>query len=134
MLASCADDDEGVEYFFDREILDMSVLRECAPGVEDGSYCYQLRFRYPIETKELKGIHLWLDTTVIDDTSKAVSSAALEKSILIEYNDKKADDFDTIDLTALLADYLDRDSLQVALWPEYRVSRYRLTSTHSFRR
>jgi len=119
LLASCADDDEGVEYFFDREILDMSVLRECAPGVEDGSYCYQLRFRYPIETKELKGIHLWLDTTVIDDTSKAVSSAALEKSILIEYNDKKADDFDTIDLTALLADYLDRDSLQVALWPEY---------------
>jgi hypothetical protein len=119
LLASCADDDEGVEYFFDREILDMSVLRECAPGVEDESYCYQLRFRYPIETKELKGIHLWLDTTVIDDTSKAVSSAALEKSILIEYNDKKADDFDTIDLTALLADYLDRDSLQVALWPEY---------------
>ena len=119
LLASCADDDEGVEYFFDREILDMSVLRECAPGVEDGSYCYQLRFRYPIETKDLKGIHLWLDTTVIDDTSKAVSSAALEKSILIEYNDKKADDFDTIDLTALLADYLDRDSLQVALWPEY---------------
>jgi len=119
LLASCADDDEGVEYFFDREILDMSVLRECAPGVEDGSYCYQLRFRYPIETKELKGIHLWLDTTVIDDTSKAVSSAALEKSILIVYNDKKVDDFDTIDLTALLADYLDRDSLQVALWPEY---------------
>ena len=119
LLASCADDDEGVEYFFDREILDMSVLRECAPGVEDESYCYQLRFRYPIETKELKGIHLWLDTTVIDDTSKAVSTAALEKSILIEYNDKKADDFDTIDLTALLADYLDRDSLQVALWPEY---------------
>lgn len=119
LLASCADDDEGVEYFFDREILDMSVLRECAPGVEDESYCYQLRFRYPIETKELKGIHLWLDTTVIDDTSKAVSSAALEKSILIVYNDKKVDNFDTIDLTALLADYLDRDSLQVALWPEY---------------
>lgn len=119
LLASCADDDEGVEYFFDREILDMSILRECASEADEGDYCYQIRFRYPIITSDLKGFHLWLDTTVIDDTSKAVPSAALEKSFFIEYDEKKVDDFDTIDLTSMLVDYLDQDSLQVALWPEY---------------
>lgn len=119
LLVSCADDQEGVEYFFDREILDMSILRQCASKAEEGANCYQLRFRYPIETNELKGFHLWLDTTVIDDTSKGVSSTALKSSILIEYNGNSTADFDTFDLTALLVDYLDRDSLQLAIWPEY---------------
>lgn len=119
LLASCSKDKEGVEYFFDREILDISVLRECAKTSENGDHCYQLRFRFPIETNELKCFHLWLDTTVIDDSSKAVSSGALKNSIVIEYNSNSISDFDTIDLTPLLADYLDRDSLQVAIWPEY---------------
>lgn len=119
LLASCSKDKEGVEYFFDREILDISVLRECAKTSENGDHCYQLRFRFPIETNELKCFHLWLDTTVIDDSSKAVSSGALKNSIVIEYNSNSTSDFDTIDLTSLLADYLDRDSLQVAIWPEY---------------
>lgn len=119
LLASCSKEKEGIEYFFDREILDVSVLRECASKEEEGGHCYQLRFRFPIETNQLKCFHLWLDTIVIDDSSKAVSAAALKKSILIEYNSKTTHDFDTIDLTSLVADYLDRDSLQVAIWPEY---------------
>ncbi len=119
LLISCSDDKDGIEYFFDREVLDMSVLRECATPSTKAENCFLLRFRYPIERNSLKQFHLWLDTLFIDDTSKSVSSKALQNSIRYKYTNPNNFDFDTIDLTPLLKEYLDRDSLQLAIWPEY---------------
>ncbi|MDR1760113.1 MAG: SUMF1/EgtB/PvdO family nonheme iron enzyme [Fibrobacter sp.] len=118
-ITACSDDYEGREFLFDRTILEMFVLRECPSGSGDTS-CYQLRFRHPIETENLVRYHLWLDTTVVDDTSKAVSSSDLEHSIKIEYVQGSTDPYVTYDLTKDVKPFLTWDSLQVALWAEYK--------------
>jgi hypothetical protein len=78
-FVSCSDEDEGTEFLFDREIMEMSVLRSCVDE-KDTSACYRIRFRLPIEKEDLSYIHVWLDTTVIDDTSKAVTSKQIGKA------------------------------------------------------
>lgn len=121
-VISCTDDDEGIEFLYNREVSEVTVLMECPPGVEEGTACYQIRYRYPVDADEdFVGVRLWLDTTVVDDTSKAVTSKQIEKGILYKYTHVKGRDFDTIDLTELVADYvkIKRDSLQVALYCEY---------------
>ena len=80
-LAGCSDDDSSIDFLFDREISDFSVLRECAQKSDSGAYCYMVRFRYPIDTENLTKIYLWLDSTVVGDTSKTVDDEQLSKAL-----------------------------------------------------
>ncbi len=118
--ASCSDDDEGTEFLFDREIMELNVIEGCADE-NDTSACFRVVYRLPIDREDFAYIHVWLDTTVVDDTSKAVSSKQIEKATkTIEYNENVIKTFDTLDLTDLVKDYIDTyDSLQVALFCEY---------------
>lgn len=118
-FAACSDDSDGTEYLFDREILEMSVLNTCAENSKETS-CIRLRFRYPIETEDLEQFLVWIDTTVIDDTTRSVSSSAKNNATLeIPFPKETSNSFDTLDLTEELKEYSDRDSVQVAIWPEY---------------
>ena len=78
-LVACSDEEEGTEFLFDREIMEMSVLRSCADE-GDTSACYRIRYHYPIEREHYTGLVVWLDTFVVDDTSKAVSSKQIDKA------------------------------------------------------
>ena len=120
LTVSCSDDEEGVEYLFNREVMEMSVLQSCADE-NDSSACYRVRFRLPIEKENLAYIRVWLDTTVIDDTSKAVTSKQIDKATKsLEYGKKITRLYDTLDLTELVQEYLETyDSLQVAFFCDY---------------
>lgn len=117
-LFACSDSTEGTDYLFDRAVQDVSVLRECPANADSGAACYELRYRIPIETEKLVRIHFWVDTTYIDDTTKSVPDGAKEHSIKVEYVDND-EAYDTLDLTSHIKDYLDRDSLAIAIWCEY---------------
>lgn len=120
-LVACSDDTEGVEYMFDREVSEMSVLRQCAKDADSGAYCFQIRFRYPIETENLESFYLWVDSTVVGDTAKGVSKSQLEKATAVfDYSDAPAGLFDTIDLTEYIQEFVKtRDSLMVAIYCGY---------------
>ena len=119
-LLACSDDDSSIDFLFDREASDVSVLRSCATE-GDTSACYRIRLRYPIETEKLERIYMWVDTTVVDDTSKAVSSDQISKATAkFDYPKGTKALYDTIDVTEYAKDYLDTyDSLQVAFFCEY---------------
>lgn len=122
MFFACSDDDDGTDYPFDREVMEMSVTRSCGVKANSVDTCFRISFRYPIKTDRLESILLWLDTTVVDDTSRSVSASQRDKAdSVIEYDSKKGKDYDTIDLTEKVKDYLKEgyDSLQVALFCKY---------------
>lgn len=118
---ACSDDTEGVEYMFDREASELSVLLKCAKDADSGAYCYQLRFRYPYETEHLESIYLWIDSTVVGDTSKSVSKSQLEKATAVfDFSESPAGDYDTIDLTSYISEFVEeRESLMVAVYCGY---------------
>lgn len=121
LVVSCSDEEEGTEFLFDREVMEMSVLLSCADE-NDTSACYRIRFRLPYEKENLSHIHVWLDTTVIDDTSKAVTSKQIDKATMsLEYGKKITRLYDTLDLTEMVQEYTDKGyySLQVAFFCEY---------------
>ena len=119
-LIACSDDDSSVEFLFDREVSDASVLRSCAKD-GDTAACYRIRLRYPIDRSNLERIYMWVDTTVVDDTSKSVSSDQLSKATATyDYPQGSKALYDTIDVTEYAQKYLDTyDSLQVAFYCEY---------------
>lgn len=120
-LIGCSDDDSGVEYLFDREITELSVIRQCASDADSGAYCFQLRFRYPIETEDLSTFYIWVDTLVIGDTAKGVSSSKLDRATAtFDFESGTTNLYDTIDLTPYIQEYVkERDSLMVAIYSEY---------------
>ena len=69
LLASCADEDEGTEFLFNREVMELSVIRGCADE-NDSSACYRVRFSLPIKRDDLSCIRVWLDTSVVDDVPR----------------------------------------------------------------
>ena len=119
-LMACSDDDSSVEFLFNREASDVSVLRSCA-NKDDTSACFRIRLRYPMETDHLSKIYMWVDTTVIDDTSKAVKSSQLKNATeVFDYPKGTKDLYDTIDVTSYVAEFRKtHDSLQVAFYCEY---------------
>lgn len=124
-LVACSDDDSSAEFLFDREISDLSVLRQCAKGADSGAYCFMVRFRYPIDTDHLERIYLWVDSLVVGDTAKAVSDGDLEEATdSFEYAEGTEALFDTIDLTSYIQDYTKvRDSLLIAIYCDYSSGR-----------
>jgi len=120
LFISCSDEDEGTEFLFDREIMELSVIYGCSDE-KDTSACYSIRYQLPMNREHFMYVHLWLDTTVVDDTSKAVSDDQIKKATKsIEYKDDPDRLYDTLNLTELVKDYVDSyKSLQVALYCEY---------------
>ena len=53
-FSACSDDDSSAEFLLNREISDLSVIRECGKDADSGAYCFKVRFRYPIDTDKLK--------------------------------------------------------------------------------
>lgn len=118
---ACSDDENEAEFFFDREISELTVLRQCPEGADSGAYCFMLRYRYPIDVENLASIYLWVDSTVVGDTAKSVNGTQLELATdIFEYPKGTTELYDTIDLTPYIQDFVrDRDSLLVALVGAY---------------
>lgn len=115
---ACSDSSSEDDYRFERAVQDLSVLRSCAEKSDTTSSCYRLRWRIPIETKNLLRFHVWIDTVDVNDSTKDVPSGATKSSIQIPFENEEIL-YDTLDLTEYVKDYLSRDSLAVALWSEY---------------
>ena len=120
-FVACSDDTSSEEFLFDREISDVSVLRECASDADSGLFCYLLRYRNPIDTNNLRRIYLWLGNEVVDDTSKTVDDDEIEKATdSFEFSSSKSAVFDTINLTPYVQEYAkDSDSVMVAVYCDY---------------
>ena len=121
-FVACSDDDNEAEFYYDREISELTVLRQCPEGADSGAYCFMVRYRYPINTENLTSIYLWVDSTVVGDTAKTVSSGHLENATdVFEYPRGTSELYDTIDLTSYVQDFVKehRDSLLVALYAAY---------------
>lgn len=123
VFVACSDDDSEVEYLFNREVSELTVLRECASSADSGAFCYQVRYQYPIDKDDLSKIYLWFDSTVVKDSTRSVGSKELDRAdTVIEYKKTKAL-YDTVDLTG--SDILEsvreskRESLMVAIYCEY---------------
>lgn len=125
---ACTDDDEGPEFMFDREISEYSVLYDCETGDSDSNSCFKIRYRYPYRLDDYAGLCLWFDTTIVNDTSKAVSDKQIrlahdtsnEETYFHEYK-KSGRYYDTIDVSKMVAPFIKDgyDSLVVALFSEY---------------
>jgi len=77
-----------------------------------------MRWRHPIEKKDLQTYYIWLDTTVVKDSVENISQAQINlASARIAYNGKG--ESDSLDLTSLVKGFLERDSLHVAIWAKY---------------
>lgn len=121
LFVACSDNDKEGEFLFDREVTELTVVRACAPGADSGAYCYQVRFRYPMDTEKLKKIYVWVDSLVVGDTAKAVNSDKLKKAdTYIDYIQGTTAFYDTIDVTPFIQDYVkERNQLMVALYCDY---------------
>ena len=124
-LVACSDDGSSEEFLFDREISDLSVLRECASDADSGQFCYLLRYRYPIDTNDLRRIYLWLGNEVVDDTSKTVDDDQIAQATdSFEFPSGTAALFDTINLTPYVQELAkDSDSVMVAIYCDYSSGR-----------
>ena len=124
-FVACSDDTSSEEFLFDREISDLSVLRECASDADSGLYCYLIRFRFPIDTNDLKRIYIWVDTLVVDSATKTVNDDQIAKATdSFEFPSGTAAIFDTISLTPYVQDYAEeRDSVMVAIYCDYSSGR-----------
>ncbi|MCQ2089179.1 MAG: hypothetical protein MJY93_02910 [Fibrobacter sp.] len=120
-FAACSDDSDEAEFLFDREVTELSVIRSCADGADSGAYCFQVRFHYPIDTEKLTSIYVWVDSTVVGDTAKAVNKDKLKKAdAVIEYQKGTSANYETVDVTPYIQDYVkERDSLLVAIYCDY---------------
>ncbi|MBP5247211.1 MAG: hypothetical protein J6Z31_05065, partial [Fibrobacter sp.] len=122
-LFACSDSSNEDDYRFERAVQDLSIIRGCASKNDTNSYCYQMRWRIPIETDDLVQFHIWIDTIYVNDSTTKVPSGATAHSIKIPFeNAEKL--YDTLDLTEYVEDILkndsvDRDTLAIAIWSEY---------------
>ena len=118
---ACSDDDSDIEYLFEREPTEISVLLECAEDADSGAACYQVRYRFPMSRANFTGIYLWIGDEVMDDTSKEATSDQIEKAdAFYPYSSNNKAYYDTIDLTDKIKDYVeDLDSLHVAIFCDY---------------
>ena len=124
-FSACSDDDSSAEFLLNREISDLSVIRECDKDADSGAYCFKVRFRYPINTDKLKKVYIWVDDDVVGDTAKTVNEDKLAKATTsFEYASGSANLFDTVDVTPYIQDFVaERCSLLVAFYCEYSSGR-----------
>lgn len=115
----CSDEDSDVDYLFDREASELSVLRQCSPKADSGAYCFQVRFHYPIETENISKVYLWVDSTIVGTTDKVLDEGKLDQATAV-FDSKTGSQYDTIDLTEYIKDFVkERDSLMIAIYCGY---------------
>lgn len=121
LFFACDSNKSGKEYSFERSIQEPIIEKRCMEGTPDSvTECYLLKWRIPVESEDLVRVHIWVDTSVIDSADETVSDKAKEASIKKEFTNGESV-YDSLDLTAALADYKDRDdTVQIALWAEYK--------------
>ena len=124
LFFGCSDDDSSIEFRVEREISDISTLLQCAKGTDSSAYCFMVRFRFPDDTENLDAIYMWIDSDVVDDTSKTVNDDEISKATENFKFKDNGDLFDTIDLTSYIQEYVDeRESLMVAFYCDYTSGR-----------
>jgi len=110
-LLACSNDNSNPTYPFERTISDISIAKTCKD-------CYVMRWRHPIEKKDLQNYYIWLDTTVVNDSVQSISQAQISQATArVAYNSKG--ESDSLDLTSLVKEFLERDSLHIAIWANY---------------
>ena len=121
LFAACSDDDSSNEFLFEREATEITVLRECAEDADSGAVCYQVRYRFPMTRENFSGVYVWIDSLVVRDTAKEVSSKQIDQAdAYYAYSSKKKALYDTIDLTKMVEKYVEEyDSLHVAIFCAY---------------
>jgi len=114
LLLACSSDDSNPTYPFERTISEVAVAKTCKD-------CYILRWKHPIEKKDLQNYYIWLDTTVVNDSVQNISQAQINgASANVAYSGKG--EGDSLDLTKLISKFLERDSLHIAIWANYASS------------
>lgn len=118
---ACSDDDSEIEFLFNREVSDLSVIRTCPSKADSANRCFQVRFQYPLDTADLSKIYLWIDSTA-EDTAKAASDKDLENAPMVWEYEKTGSVYDTVDITSLVEPFTEdraRKRLVVAVYCEY---------------
>jgi len=111
LLFACSSDNSNPTYPFERTISEVTVAKTCKD-------CYILRWKHPIEKKDLQNYYIWVDTTVVNDSTQNISQAQIsDASANVAYTGKG--DGDSLDLTGLVGKFLERDSLHIAIWAKY---------------
>jgi len=111
LLFACSNDNSNPTYPFERTVLDISTAKT-------GKDSYIMRWRHPIEKKDLQSYLIWLDTTVVKDSVQNISEAQINLvSVNIPYSNKG--EGDSLDLTGFISEFLERDSLHIAIWAKY---------------
>jgi hypothetical protein len=116
---ACSGDNNNPTYPFERTVLNVSIAKRCISGsFESGANCYLMLWRHPDLKKDLEGYYVWLDTTVVKDSVQNITQAQMNAaSKKIPYSG--IGESDSLDLTDLIKDFLDRDSLHIAIWAKY---------------
>ncbi|MDR2583735.1 MAG: hypothetical protein LBC75_09670 [Fibromonadaceae bacterium] len=111
LLLACSNENSNPTYPFERTVLDISIAKTCKD-------CYIMRWRHPIEKKDLQNYYIWLDTSVVKDSVQNISQSQItQASANIAYSSKG--ESDSLDLTGLVKAFLKRDSLHIAIWAKY---------------
>jgi hypothetical protein len=114
-LLACSDDKNNPTYPFERTVSDLSVVKRC-PNINETCYLMMI-WQHPIEKKDLQSYYVWIDTTVVKDSVQTVSQEQMDKATrVLAY---KSGDGDSLNLTNLIGEFLERDSLHVAIWAKY---------------
>jgi len=121
LLCTCSDDNNNPTYPFERTVLDVSIVKKCKDGsFEPGANCYLLRWRHPIERKDLQSYYIWIGTTFVNDSTQNITQTEMDMaSKVISYDPLIRADLDSVNLTDLLSDFLERDSVHIAIWAKY---------------
>jgi hypothetical protein len=110
ILFACSDENDNPTWPFERTVSGISIAKR--PNH------YLLIWQHPIEKAGLQNYYIWIDTTVVKDYDQSVSQAQTNQaSKIIPYSG--AGDGDSLDLTNFINDFLDRDSLHIAIWAGY---------------
>lgn len=116
-LGGCGYKKPGTEYSFTRTVQEPTVLRTCLGSTQTN--CYALRWRYPMDTRNLVRFHIWIDTLVLAFDAQNVENRHKQNSLQVSFAQMDGVELDSIDLSAELAPYLERDSVLIAIWAEY---------------
>jgi hypothetical protein len=110
ILFACSDENNNPTWPFERSVLEISIAKRPSH--------YLLTWRHPIERRDLQSYYIWIDTTVVKDYHQNISLSQMSlASEIIPYN--SAGDSDSLDLTSFISEFLERDSLHIAIWAVY---------------
>ena len=118
LLFACSGDNSNPTYPFERTVLDISIAKTCKD-------CYIMRWRHPIEKKDLQNYYIWLDTISVKDSDQNISKEQMNLADTnFAYINSDKGESDSLDLTNLISKFLeDRDSLHIAIWAKYAGSK-----------